>query len=364
MMKHSHFKKIICMICMVAFIASLCTGASATEPDAFTASGRVVEPVRVTLTAPLGGQVQPFALNTGDAVEAEDTVLSILPKQVLAACDGIIQGMQAQVGDQATPLISIYGALCYIERDQVWQVEASRASAYNKVENRDVRIGDTLRIQQGSGNNAVTGMGNVIDLRPRGFVVEFPAGEFELESTVKFFQGDGIAFKNKDEVGSGKIKRPAAVPVLGDGCVAAVHVAEGQAVRRGQLLFTLDAVTAMHEDTPQNEVQCHVQGIIAEVLVQPGQFVTQGQAVMTLIPTAELNISLEVDELDIAKVVPGQSVRITLDAYGEQERIGTVLEINPVGDVVQDITKFMVLIGVEDTDGLMIGMHAKGFWGK
>ena len=361
-MRHTYLRKIICLLCTTVMMVSACTGAIAAKSTTFAANGRVVEPPPITLTAPLGGQVQPFAWRTGDSVNADDTVLSILPMQVLAACDGTVCGVQAQVGDQAAQVISMYGALCYIERDQIWQVEASAASAYNEIENRDVRIGDILRIQQGSGSNAVTGEGQVVGLTPRGFVVNFPQGDFNLESTVKFYRGDDKAFKSKDEVGNGKIRRPDAVAVLGEGCIATVHITEGQSVKRGQLLFTLDAVTAKHTDAPTDEVRCQASGIISEVLVRPGQFVTQGQAVMTLIPTAELNISLEVDELDIARVSIGQSIRIVLDAYGEQERAGTVLEINPLGNIVQDITKFAVLIGLDDTEGLMIGMHAKGYW--
>lgn len=45
--------------------------------------------------------------------------------------------------------------------------------------------------------------------------------------------------------------------------------------------------------------------LISQVLATPGQTVMQGQALMVLLPAGQLEATLEIDELDIAKVFMG-----------------------------------------------------------
>lgn len=354
--------KICAMSLALTVVAAPWANATNGGEWAFSAKGSVGTPERITLTAPVGGQVENFAWLSGDAVTAEETALVVTPTQVFAAADGVIRGLQAEQGDQAGQVISLYGALCYIERDQVWQVRVSNASAHNKAENRDVRIGDTLRVLQGSGDNEVRGSCAVTQLLPNGFVVEMPLDAFELEKNVKFYRVTDRDYDSRDQVGNGKILRPSPEPVMGDGCVAEVLVEEGQRVRRGQPLFTLDNAAARHSEPPESVILFPRAGVVAEVLVRPGQFVVQGQAVITLIPTDALEVTLDVDELDIAHIAAGQRVSLAVDAYPDRTFDGTVREIKPLGVMVLDTTKFSVNVVLDDASGLLVGMRVTGYW--
>jgi biotin carboxyl carrier protein len=306
--------------------------------------------------------LQSFTWLPGDAAEAGVVAFALTPTQVFAADDGVIRGLHAIQDDQAEQVIAEYGALCSIDRDDVRQVRVSKTSAYNKAENRDVRVGDVLRVQQGSGDKEVTGVGTVVQAAQDSFVLEMPQGKFDLEETVRVYQGTGTDYKSKDQAGKGKVARPLAIPVLGEGRVAAVLVTEGQRVTRGEPIFTLDAASAHHPEPPDSEVVFPRQGAVVEVLVRPGQFVGQGQALMTLLPTDALEASLDVDELDIARVALGQHVRVTVDAYPGRMLTATVREILPQGSMVLDTTKFQVKVQLDETDGLMLGMHVTGYW--
>lgn len=356
-------KKFFAALLALVFGSAFCTGGLAVDSGAsFSAKGTIQAVEQATLVAPMGGRVEPFDWKPGDEAEAGDTALTLTPIQAFAASDGIIRGLRANVGDQAAQVIAQYGAMCYIERDGVWRVRASASSAYDEVENRDVRIGDVLRVRQGSGDKEVTGTGTVIALAARGFVVELEKGDFELEEGVKLYRGIGKDFDRKKQVGHGDIERAEALAVLGDGCIAEVLVEEGQRVTLGQALFTLDAADARHAEPAQHEVVFDRPAVLAEVLVRPGQFVAQGQAVLTVLPSDALEASLEVDELDIARVSVGQRVRVTVDAYPNNTYVGTVREIKPLGQIVLDTTKFLVKVQLEGAEGLMIGMHATGYW--
>ena len=80
-----------------------------------------------------------------------DVAFALKPAKLVAANDGVIRAMRARVGDQADAVAAQYGALCYIERQGIWRVSASTASAYNQPENRDIKVGDVLRVRKGSG---------------------------------------------------------------------------------------------------------------------------------------------------------------------------------------------------------------------
>ncbi len=92
--------------------------------------------------------------------------------------------------------------------------------------------------------------------------------------------------------------------------------------------------------------------------------VAQGQALMVLIPEGTLEATLEVDELDIAQLQVGQRVRLKIDAYPGDERGGMVREIRPIGNTALDTTKYDVRVSVDQTDGLLIGMHVTGTLGQ
>ena len=166
-----------------------------------------------------------------------------------------------------------------------------------------------------------------------------------------------------DQIGSGKIIRPAALAAAGQGMIASVLVQEGERVMRGQPLFMLDSAGARYAsgEEVKPEARFEQSGIISEVLARPGQYLQQGQAVMTMLPQTALEAALEVDELDIAKVRIGDTLRVSVDAY-EGERKGTVTRIEPLGRVMLDTTKFIVKVSFEESSDLLIGMHVRAYW--
>lgn len=353
------FRKWIVLVMLFAFV---CLPVMA-KAEGFSAKGIVTAPDSVMLLAPMGGQVGNFTWAAGDRVQGGELAFALAPTQVLAANDGVITGLHAIAGDAAQAVQSQYGALCHIERDDVWRVTVSTSGAYNHVDNRDVRIGDVLRAQTTSGSDKINGTATVIAVAGKELQVEMEKGDFELEKLVKFYIGTGKTYESKDYVGSGKIARAQAIPVLGDGIVARVLVSEGERVARGQPLFILDNPNTTYQDNETlPEVRFAEDALIAQVLVSPGQFVVKGQAVMALYPAGVTCATLEVDELDIVGVRLSQTVRVVVDAYGDSERQGTVTEICPIGQTVLDTTKFKVKIAFEKTDDLMIGMHVKGYW--
>lgn len=74
-------------------------------------------------------------------------------------------------------------------------------------------------------------------------------------------------------------------------------------------------------------------GLVTEVLVEQGEFVTAGQPVAKLVDISNLYISATIDEADIRKIKVGQDVRVTIDAFPGKTFHGILSEISPVVSV-------------------------------
>lgn len=351
-------KKWVCLV----LAAALLFGAVA-QAETFYAKGSISAPEAVYILAPMGGQVENFTLNAGDRVKAGETLITLAPAMVYAANDGVVSAVFSKAGDSAQGIISQYGALAYVERNNIWQVNATMDGGYNDKKNRDIRVGDTLRAQATVSGEKYNGTATVIAVNGKAFSVELETGDFELEDTVKFYLGRGKDYATKDYVGSGKVIRPAQLPVMGSGVVAKVLVEEGEAVSRGQMLFILDADTAVYGDNETTpDIAAAQDAIVAQVLVTPGQYVVKGQPVLVVYPEGKLEVALEVDELDILTMKEGKTIRVVVDADTSKIHYVAAGEINPIGITVLDTTKYIVKAVLDNAEGLMIGMHVKGYW--
>jgi HlyD family secretion protein len=102
-------------------------------------------------------------------------------------------------------------------------------------------------------------------------------------------------------------------------------------------------------------------GIVANVKVVNGQIISNNTILMTLLDTDNVELSLEVDETDIGKVSLGLPVRVTLDAFPDEEFEGKVIKISPVATISNNIPIFKVRVKIPNPDlKLKVGMSADG----
>ncbi|MCX7721319.1 MAG: efflux RND transporter periplasmic adaptor subunit [Dictyoglomus thermophilum] len=102
-------------------------------------------------------------------------------------------------------------------------------------------------------------------------------------------------------------------------------------------------------------------GIVANVNVVKGQNISSNTVLMTLLDTKNVELSLEVDETDIGKVSVGLPVRISLDAFPDEEFEGKVIRISPTATISNNIPIFKVKVRIPNEDlRLKVGMSADG----
>lgn len=91
-------------------------------------------------------------------------------------------------------------------------------------------------------------------------------------------------------------------------------------------------------------------GTITRVDVMPGDQVAPGTVAFGLADLSQLLVDVEVSEIDIDRVRPGQTVTLTLDAVLARTYQGTVTGVGLTGNAVQGVVNFPVTVEILDAD--------------
>lgn len=161
------------------------------------------------------------------------------------------------------------------------------------------------------------------------------------------------------------------------GDVEAIYVKEGDRVKKGQTLIKLKNDALMDEiesarnsvrraeislnsqnDTLENYmIKSPISGTVIEKIYKEGDTLESGKVVTTLFDLSYLTFTLQIDELDISKILVGQSVEIKAGAVPDKIYTGTVTKININGITSGGTTSYPVTIRIDATEGLLPGMN-------
>ncbi len=115
------------------------------------------------------------------------------------------------------------------------------------------------------------------------------------------------------------------------------------------------------------EVRAPITGTIIERRVEPGTVISSptrdvagGSILLRMADLSSVQVRTLVDEIDIGKIRPGMTTRVVVAAYPNQPFDGTVLKIEPQAILEQNVTRFAVLIRLQNRgDLLKPGMNAE-----
>jgi len=91
-------------------------------------------------------------------------------------------------------------------------------------------------------------------------------------------------------------------------------------------------------------------GTITEVNVVPGDVVTAGSVAFGLADLSRLLVDVQVSEVDINRIEPGQPVGLTFDAIPTRTYQGEVTEVGLAGTSLQGVVNFDVTVEILDAD--------------
>jgi HlyD family secretion protein len=182
---------------------------------------------------------------------------------------------------------------------------------------------------------------------------------------------------NSMQNGTFEYKYQGNVMATSAGTVSKVNVTEGSRVTKGQVIAVLqnDSIDQQIQnarstvenaklalETQNNKVTGYtikspIAGTIVEKVYKEGDTLRAGEVLCTVFDLSHLSLTLNVDELDISKIQPGQSVTITADAAKGTEYTGTVTKVNIKGTTKNGVTSYPVTIQIDRTEGLLPGMN-------
>ena len=162
------------------------------------------------------------------------------------------------------------------------------------------------------------------------------------------------------------------------GTVTSINVQEGSDVARDDIILGLsgddltESIQSASEslrsaeismqnlqDTMNNyTITAPISGTIIEKDAKVGDAVKTGDTLCIVYDLSYLEMSINVDELQISSISVGQQVQITADAVPDKTYVGTVTRVSMKGKSDGGTTTYPVTIRIDDTDGLRPGMNA------
>ena len=106
-------------------------------------------------------------------------------------------------------------------------------------------------------------------------------------------------------------------------------------------------------------VRAPMSGTVAKRLVNGGERVGVDAPLLQLVDLSRLELEATVPASDVARIAPGQSVRFTVDGFGERQFEGKLARINPVAEPGTRAIKLFVTVPNGDAS-LRGGMFAQG----
>jgi len=91
-------------------------------------------------------------------------------------------------------------------------------------------------------------------------------------------------------------------------------------------------------------------GVVAAINAVAGEQAPVGRPALVLLDTSGFHVETSADELDIARLEPGQSAEITLDALPDVTLMGVVDRIAPISQMEGGIVTYDVTVALDPTD--------------
>ena len=162
------------------------------------------------------------------------------------------------------------------------------------------------------------------------------------------------------------------------GTVTSINVQEGSDVAKDDIILGLsgddltESIQSASESLRSAEISMQnlqdamnnytitapISGTIIEKDAKVGDAVKAGDTLCIVYDLSYLEMSINVDELQISSISVGQKVQITADAVPDKTYVGTVTRVSMKGTANGGTTTYPVSIRIDDTDGLRPGMNA------
>lgn len=354
---------------MLVALLSLLPAASLAQENverrAMMLQGTVVSGNAMAVTAPVGATVDEVLVRVGDTVSEGDLLFTMDTTKVYAQSDGMVAGVRAQPGDDVATVQERYTGLMYIEPSSKYTISTSTSNAYDSSENNYIHVGETVYLRSNTTRKR-TGIGFVTLVDSSSYNVEITAGNLELDEYVDIYRDPEYVYATK--IGTGKIARGTDVAVTEtEGTVYKVHVAQGDQVKRGDLLMEIVTGSFSAQDIPSLEVAADYDGVIATVDASAGDAVTEKQVLATVYPAEDMQIAVDVTESNLVQIAVGDRVRIEMEnIVNSTDLWATVASISGLSNEAEeeddDEASYTAYLDFDAADWIREGMSVNAYF--
>lgn len=355
------------------------------------AGGSISSADSITELAPVAATIDTVTLKNGDRVEAGQTVLTLKSatlsdeitklqsdlqtqdsqlrmmdksksSKISAPVSGRVKAIYTADGQNVNAAMTNHGGLLLLSIDDVMAVSFTPS--------QEIHAGDAVRLRIGEQEIEST----IADFSNNTALVLFPDNSYELGQMVTVMNGAG------EGIGEGplQVNNPFYLSATA-GVVKTIRVALGDQVSTGDTLVeltdsvyseeyrqllqnrqrTLENLQDKQEAQESLEIKADRTGIITELTLVEGASVMEGSPLFSVGSDEAFELTVAVDELDVARVEVGQAVSIAVDAVADTTYTGKVTRISGAGDFASGVTSFDVTVSLEKADKLRTGMSAR-----
>lgn len=170
-------------------------------------------------------------------------------------------------------------------------------------------------------------------------------------------------YENSDDSPNTENRKAAEFQIAQDEWHAAEKRYKDQQTAIAQANAAVGSTYLLYQATQNSTVKAPGNGVVSNLSISNGSSVTANSALAPQNPVLSLTrgtakeVVIPLSETDIAKVKPGQQVKITVDAVSNKTYKGVVERVDSIGVKIQGVVTYNVYIRIlNDDDNLRAGM--------
>ena len=346
-------KALLSLVIVLTLIFSTCAIA-----ETITVYGTVVSVESITIVSNVKGIVDKINARVGDRIEKDAVLAEIKTTEIIAPIGGQIQ-VWANASNSISELNEKYGAIAYIIPTETYSLKATPEDANGK--RIKVHSGQKVYLRC-TKDGRHTGEGMITRADAKEYTVQVDQGKFVPKELVSIYtEAD---FNLASRIGQAKITTSDDVPITGNGYIVRCHVASGDTIKKGDLLFE-----TIEGDVPSGTMDAdHIlspcAGTLASLSVTPGESVESGKVFAEIYPDDMLRVKALVPEGALSEISLQDTVYISSQYQetpgelipGIVEKISSIPEKTDSTEITYE-SYYAVFIAVPDASILRYGMN-------
>lgn len=297
-------------------------------------------------TAPVDGYISSLNVKVGDSVNANTPICTVTNDDIIsvtipfssAYMDNIYVGAKAQLTSAEYMTSNIFGTVNDIDRTPI------RSGDGEALYNVEIVLDNPGAISEGMSFTAR------IDGCTSAAAGTSEVYEQEQVSTKSSGKVVAVYYKNGDKVKAGdKI-----IAISNDTTLDSI---EKSNIEYSDLQLSLQS---QYDALDNYTIKSPIQGTVITKNYKAGDTIDNSNSSVNLAVVADMSkmkFTMDVDELDIAKIQLDQAVEVVADAYEGKTFAGRITNIIQEGESMNGVTVYPVEVVIDEPEDLMIGMN-------